>query len=54
MAFVHTVLEAVHAENTGGIYGTVPAVRARGFLLDWANVNNYLKLCVHLNPQRQM
>lgn len=29
MAFVHTVLEAVHAHDTSGIYCTIPAERKK-------------------------
>lgn len=33
MAFMYAVLEAVHAENTGGIYGTIPEIRWKLFYI---------------------
>ena len=37
MAFMHTFLEAVHAQHTGGVYRTVPAVNRIQF---WSLIKN--------------
>lgn len=36
MAFVHTTLEAVHAQDTSGIYCTIPAKSTRRGFVTWS------------------
>lgn len=40
MAFMYAVLEAVHAENTSGIYGAVPEIRWKLFFVFELKIKN--------------
>lgn len=43
MAFVHTILEAIHAQDTSGIYCTIPAINKREFVT-W--LSKYPQKCI--------